>query len=182
MNKEIEEKAEETTNKLLAERKARRARFDELKCKIEENEGALERKRNALNDMMVRYHHGMIDLTFFAGSQFLRDRADAERNALHKHVDDMAALRKDYDRGTEENNKLIDESNKLCKQIEEDEAPLGGFVGGLLGGAAAQLFGSALTKAAAKVSPDAFDPPATEPPPPPGSGAGGAVTDKGIVP
>jgi hypothetical protein len=164
---------DEATQKLIAERKARRTRFDELKCKIEENEGVLERKREAINDMQVRYYHGMIDLTFFAASDMLRARADAERNALHKLIDDMAVQRKDYDRGAEEQNKLIEESNKLCKQIEEDEQPLGGFVGGLLGGAASYFMGRALSKVGEKK-----EAPATEPAPPPESGG----TDGGSPP
>jgi hypothetical protein len=162
MDKKFEEVADNTTQKLLEERKARRARFAELKCKIEENDGALEQKRNALNDMQVRYFHGMVDLAFFAGSDKLRARAEVERTALHKLLDEMAAGRKDYDHCAEEQDKLVKESNKLCEQIEVDEGSMGtlpGFVGGLLGGAVGRLLANAGSEKRQQTVP------ATEPPP-----------------
>lgn len=172
MDEKLKQQIEESSNpmesaRVVAEaeaRKARRERHAELKSKIEENEGILDRKRIAINEMRGRYMHGLIDLTYFSGSSSLRDRAEHERQALHKIVDEVSAACRDYDDGIEANQKLVDEAHKLCEEIEKDEGSgFSGFAGGLLGGAAAYLFGSALSKVRDTA-------PKTEPAPPPSSG------------
>jgi hypothetical protein len=108
--------------------------------------------------MHRQYQHGVIDLIYFGTVPSL-ERAQVERHVLHKLVDEMDAARKDYDACNDAHTKLVDEANAICKQIEEDEAPMGGFMGGLLGGASAYLLGGmgklAEAAAAKKTEPEA---------------------------
>lgn len=170
----VDEATDEAAKKLVAERKARKERHAELMAKCEELDGQLDRKHEAINSNHARYLHGLVDLTYFASTPSLRDRAQVERDALHKLIDESAAARKDYDACSEERNKLVSEANDLCKQIEKDEAgPWSGILGGILGGFGAYALGSAFSKAGAKK-----EPAPTEPAPPPESGG----SDGGTAP
>lgn len=131
----MDERIDEEEKKHIEEEKAKEERRKELTALIE-TEGAEIDKLDAEDQKLGRqFLHGMIDLTFFAGSSSLRERAQAERERLYHLIDTRDKLQRERDVLAKQYNKHVDEHEGLATVNAMWSRSPGALVGGILGGA-----------------------------------------------